>query len=242
MALATIHGLKSTSVDFVLAFPQADLDIDIYMEIPAGMEVGDHRRKDYVLKLQKNLYGLKQAGYNWFEHLSKGLIRRGFKQSETDKCVFIGKDSLIIVYVDDCIIFSKNDKRLESVVSSLGEGHENFKYTHEPGISNYLGVQVISNNDGTFELKQPFLIDRILKLVEVTGDFNERISPAIKPQLHKDQDGPKRKCSWNYRQAIGMLNYLQNSTRPDISFAVHQAARFCQDPKLSHERAVRQLA
>ena len=35
-----------------------------------------------------------------------------------------------------------------------------------------------------------------------------------------------------------MLNYLQATSRPDLAVAVHQAARFCIDPKLSHERAV----
>jgi len=39
--------------------------------------------------------------------------------------------------------------------------------------------------------------------------------------------------------AIGMLTYLQGTTRPDISMAVHQCARFFMDPKLSHERAVK---
>ena len=38
-----------------------------------------------------------------------------------------------------------------------------------------------------------------------------------------------------------MLTYLQGSTRPDISMAVHQAARFCIEPKISHERAVKQI-
>ena len=38
-----------------------------------------------------------------------------------------------------------------------------------------------------------------------------------------------------------MLNYLQASTRPDLAFSVHQCARFSQDPKLSHEQAVRRI-
>ena len=47
-----------------------------------------------------------------------------------------------------------------------------------------------------------------------------------------------RKHAWNYRQVVGMLNYLSGTTRPDITMAVHQAARFCIDPRLSHERAI----
>ena len=59
--------------------------------------------------------------------------------------------------------------------------------------------------------------------------------------LHRDLDGPVRRYAWNYRQAVGMLGYLQGSTRPDIATAVYQCARFCNDPKLSHERAIRRI-
>eukprot|EP00957_Ditylum_brightwellii_P129511 9878996-Ditylum_brightwellii.AAC.1 len=34
------------------------------------------------------------------------------------------------------------------------------------------------------------------------------------------------------------MSYLQGSTRPEIAMAVHQCARFCNDPRLSRERAV----
>ncbi len=67
--MAKIHGLKSKSIDFVLAFPQANLDVPVYMELPAGVNptnVSDGDWPRYVLKLNTSLYGLKQAGYNWF--------------------------------------------------------------------------------------------------------------------------------------------------------------------------------
>ena len=46
---------------------------------------------------------------------------------------------------------------------------------------------------------------------------------------------------WKYRSVIGMLGYLQNTSRPDIAMATHQCARFNNDPKLSHERAVKRI-
>ena len=46
---------------------------------------------------------------------------------------------------------------------------------------------------------------------------------------------------WKYRGIIGMLGYLQGTTRPDISMATHQCARFTNDPHLSHERAVKRI-
>ena len=62
-----------------------------------------------------------------------------------------------------------------------------------------------------------------------------------KPVLHKDLEGKPRKLSWKYRTAVGMLTYLQGNTRPEISMAVHQTARFSNDPKLCHEKAIMRL-
>ena len=66
LALCNIHGLHSKSIDFVLAFPQVDLDVDIWMELPMGIVVGSHESDShgYVLKLKKSLYGFKQASLN----------------------------------------------------------------------------------------------------------------------------------------------------------------------------------
>jgi hypothetical protein len=63
--VAKIHGLELKSIDFVLAFPQADLDVPIYMELPASVnpvDILDKNQRHYVLKLNKSLYGLKQVG------------------------------------------------------------------------------------------------------------------------------------------------------------------------------------
>ena len=89
LTLAGIENLHKKSIDFVLAYPQADLDVDVYMELPQGFNLG-HESGRYVLKLQKNLYGLKQAGYNWFENLSSALGNLSINPRKVDPCVFIG--------------------------------------------------------------------------------------------------------------------------------------------------------
>ena len=65
LAFAKIHGLSSQSINFVLSFPEANLNgVKVFMQLPMGMEVeGEYR---YVLKLNKSLYVLKQASLNWF--------------------------------------------------------------------------------------------------------------------------------------------------------------------------------
>ena len=244
LTLSIIHNLHTTSIDFTLAFPQADVDATIYMEVPLGCEVPEG---DYVCLLLKNLYGLKQAAKTWFEHLRDTLILDealggyGFVQSQIDPCIFFKESVILISWVDDCLIFGKSKEVADKVIQDL---HNKFTLTEEGDVSAYLGVVVdINQEDDSISLTQPYLIDRIIaELGGAISEANVKSTPSVyKEILHKDTDGPERKQSWNYRSVIGMLNYLSASTRPDILFAVHQCARFAANPKLSHERAVKRI-
>ena len=90
-------------------------------------------------------------------------------------------------------------------------------------------------------IRQPLLIERIIAAV---GFDEKQVCSKPTPStgiLHKDEDDQGRKDQWNYRSVVGMLNYLVNATRPDIMMAVHQCTRFCEDPKLSKEKAVKRV-
>ena len=86
LTLAAIENLHTKSIDFVLAYPQANLNVDIYIELPQGFNVGPESGR-YVLKLQKKIYGLKQAGHNWFKKLSSTLGKLSINLSKVDPCV-----------------------------------------------------------------------------------------------------------------------------------------------------------
>ena len=81
--------------------------------------------------------------------------------------------------------------------------------------------------DRSYELKQPYLIKRIINELKLSiTETQKRPTPVATPLLHKDLAGLERVKSWNYRSLVGMLTYLQGISRPDISMAVHQCARF----------------
>eukprot|EP00956_Cyclotella_meneghiniana_P032508 scaffold89783_cov73-Cyclotella_meneghiniana.AAC.1 len=102
LIVAKLTGLETKALDFVLAFPQADLDTPVFMELPVGVSYeGVHQNRKYVLRLLKSLYGLKQASSNWYSYLKQGLIDRGFQESQADPCVFTRDDMIVLVYVDD---------------------------------------------------------------------------------------------------------------------------------------------
>ena len=112
-------------------------------------------------------------------------------------------------------------------------------------MSTYLGVDINHLPDSKgFNLSQPFLISRIIEALNFNPTTTKGArgnTPVSYPLLSKDHEGPIRKADWKYRSVIGMLGYLQGTTRPDIAMATHQCARFCTDPKLSHERAVKRI-
>ena len=70
LGIAKIHSLDSRSIYFVLAFLQADLEEDICMQLTIGSQVGVQTEADYyrqyVLKLNKNVYGINQGSFSWY--------------------------------------------------------------------------------------------------------------------------------------------------------------------------------
>jgi hypothetical protein len=82
-----------------------------------------------------------------------------------------------------------------------------------------------------------------MKLIQdagLTNRSNGEDTPA-NSIFHADMDGPPWRDSWNYCSIKGKLNYLANNTRPDISMAVHQCARFSCAPRALHELAIKRI-
>ena len=91
MIVAQVLELDTQAIDFVLAFPQAELEVPVYMGLPAGMDLAGHGKDSskYLLKLKRSLYGLKQASMNWHCKFKTDFEDRGFVESLSDPCVFI---------------------------------------------------------------------------------------------------------------------------------------------------------
>ena len=62
LVLSILNKWHMRQVDFIMAYPQADIEIDMYMELPKGIKTKYSNGKTHVLKLLKKLYGQKQAG------------------------------------------------------------------------------------------------------------------------------------------------------------------------------------
>ncbi len=106
-------------------------------------------------------------------------------------------------------------------------------------ISAFLGIQ-FTRRGKTIEMTQRGLIDKVL-LATGMENCNPCRTPAEPTCLGKDADGPAMSEKWNYASVVGMLMYLRSNLRPDITFAVHQAARFTHCPRESHAKAIKRI-
>ena len=231
---------KTRQIDFVLAFPQADVECDLYMQLPRGLLFDGVHHATHCLKLKKNLYGSKQAGRVWNQHLVNGLVTTmKFKQSTVDECVFYRGSTVLLVYVDDAILCGPSGPEIQGILSELSAI---FDITDEGEIDDYLGVKISRPTADTIELTQPHLIQQILDDVGMKSNTKTKDKAAPSTTiLRRDLDGEPFDEDWEYRAVIGKLNFLEKSTRPEIAYAVHQCARFSNNPKKSHANAVKYL-
>ncbi len=91
--------------------------------------------------------------------------------------------------------------------------------------TNYVGVIIKKLKDGFYEFTQRALIDSI---INDTGLEDAKVKPVptkLSLQLHTFKDEPTFDLNFNYRSAVGKLNYLAH-TRPNIMYAMHQIARY----------------
>ncbi|KAG7641364.1 Ribonuclease H-like superfamily [Arabidopsis suecica] len=92
------------------AFLQGELEDDVYMTPPPGLE--DTIQCGKVLRLRKAIYGLKQSPRAWYHKLSRTLKDHSFKKSESDHTLFTLQSPqgivIVLIYVDDLIITGDN--------------------------------------------------------------------------------------------------------------------------------------
>ena len=229
-------------VNFTNAFAQGTLSKIVYVDPPKGFEGKDGQNK--VLRLIKSLYGLRQSAKTFFEKLRDVLLERGFKQSDHDPCLFMKKNLMCGVYVDDAIFSGPDSNMIEDEIRGLGI-HDNkkrhsFKLKCTGEINDFLGIRIEKLGKNKFNLTQTGLIHKILSNSNMKS-CKPVFTPAVTTPLGQDLDGKAFSEEWEYASIVGMLMYLGQNTRPDIAFAVHQCAKFMHNPKHSHAVGVKRI-
>ncbi len=102
----------------------------------------------------------------------------------------------------------------------------------------YVGVNIKKLKDGSYEFTQQALIDSIIDDIRLKDAKVKPVPAKVSLQLHTFKGEPTFDLTFNYRSAVGKLNYLAQATRPDIMYSMHQIAKYSSDHRQSHGKAI----
>lgn len=248
LALAARNGWAVDNFDFDQAYLNSDLEDDdvIYVEQPPDYETKS--RREWVYKLLKSLYGLKQAAKNWYSALYKALMELGFTRCEADHGVFykeVGKDIIIfLVHVDDGMVTGSDVKLIKRFKEDM---HAKYRLTDLGAVNWLLGIKITRDLiNKTISLSQHAYIDAIITrfnfddLKPLAIPIDPSVPLSITQSPTKLEDIAKMK-NVPYREAVGSLMYAAMGTRPDIAFATSTVAQFSGNPGWTHWEAVKRI-
>ena len=235
LSLAANLDWSLHQLDVKNAFLNGDLEEEVYMDIPAGLETTSNFNK--VCRLRKSLYGLKQSPRAWFERFTKVVKGYGFVQCQSDHTLFVkhfpeGKLAIIIVYVDDIILTGDHEEKIDLLKKLLTKEFEikdlgNLKY--------FLGMEIARSKKGIAVSQRKYVLD----LLNETGMLG--CKPAETPMdttvKLEESDGSAPVDKGRYQRLVGKLIYLSH-TRPDIGFSVSVVSQFMNNPTEKHMTAV----
>ncbi|XP_022570911.2 uncharacterized protein LOC106407057 [Brassica napus] len=235
IALAASKGWEIHHLDVKTAFLHGELKEEVYVKQPEGFEVEGEEYKVY--KLNKALYGLRQAPRAWNAKLNKVLGHLKFTRCSKEPALYRKQEGnhclLVAVYVDDLLI-TGSDQGL--IYEFKKEMSSNFEMSDLGLLSYYLGIEVYQEK-GRITLNQRRYANKILSeagMAECNAthtpmEFGLKVSKAADEESIDDKD---------FRRKIGCLRYLLH-TRPDLAFSVGLLSRYMHDPKASHGTALK---
>lgn len=220
-AIAAEYDLDIDQLDVKTAFLNGDLHENVLMEQPEGFVVKG--KEDFVYKLNKSIYGLKQAAKCWYDKINETLLKMSFQKSSGEPCVYFrnenGRLTIIALYVDDILLFTASEDDKRDVKGRLMKAFE-MKDLGE--VREFLGFKIVKNK-GRIIIDQSHYIANILEKFKMTDC--KPVGTPMEPGL-KLVRSEKTAESYEYRGLIGCLMYLAVCTRPDIAFAVSSLSQF----------------
>jgi hypothetical protein len=183
-------------VNFVMAYPQAPIKMDMYMELPIGIHTKHRNSKDHVLKLVANIYGQKQASRMWNSYLVTKLREINFKQSLIHNCVFYQDDVIFIVYIDNGIFLGSSDAQLHDIINKLRNPKLSIEDQGHP--TDFVGVSIKKLKDGIIGLTQRALIESIIADVALGNSKFKAVPAKVSEILHAHLDKPPFLLNFGY--------------------------------------------
>ena len=239
IAYSLKHDLKLQSMDVSSAFLNGNLEEQLYMCQPEGYF--DNSKSNYVCKLDKAIYGLKQASKAWNDSFSNFLISLGFTQSDHDSCFFVknsgNQTCYIALYVDDLLIACNSDDLLNHVKSKLCE---KYKMKDLGNVNQFLGIKIVRSND-KISMDQSAFAQSLLEKYNFHNCKPVSTPVDVSNKFDETDLNEKVVDIERFQSIVGALLYLSSRTRPDLAFAVSNVSKYCSRPTEKHWIALKRI-
>lgn len=176
----------------------ATLQETVYMVQPKGFV--DETKPRFVCKVQKSLYGLKQAAREWYNKLRSTLLSQNFRNSKADSSLFFyingNQVVLVLIYVDDIIITGNNNTLIQRFIHQLDSA---FALKDLGPLNFFLGIEVHRDINGLYLTQRKYILSLLKKL----GFDNLKSAPT--PAVHGKylsasygQFNSIQECNWRF--------------------------------------------
>lgn len=223
LSIAVHDDLYVHQMDVKTAFLYGLLEEEIYMKLPI-----DEQGTQKICKLNRTIYGLKQASRSWNTKFNQIITSLGFISLKSDCCIYFikSRNIYLVLYVDDILIFGKHLQDIEWIKDSLSK---NFKMKDMGNVENFLGLE-IRRSSGILEITQQSYIEKILRNYGMQDC--KPVSTPIACTLKWSKE--KEPTKYPFKALLGSLQYLALMSRPDICFAINVFSQFQSNPTDEH--------
>lgn len=240
LSIATINDYELRQLDVKTAYLNGPLDEEIYMRAPPGLDAP-------FWHLRKGLYGLRQAGRQWYLTLHQTYSELKYTRCESDWSVYTrnidGCVTISATSVDDILLATNSKAASDSATTELDK---KFSITDGGNAEWLLGCRITR-----WRPNRILKIDQEQFLVRILHEFgmescNSTVTPCPKWRLTSDmspstEEEKTTASNLPYCALVGKCMYLSTCTRPDISYAVRELARFMSNYGQRHYDAAKHL-
>ena len=106
----------------------------VFIAQPKGFKQGNQ-----MCRLLKALYSLKQAPREWYSEINEYLQSIGFINSTSNPNLYLAPGLILILFVDDMLIFARNTTLLKDLKEQLAR---KYQMSDLGEVRQFLGLQI----------------------------------------------------------------------------------------------------
>ncbi|QRV82277.1 Pol polyprotein/retrotransposon [Ceratobasidium sp. AG-Ba] len=255
-AVAASTDCEFQQMDVNTAYLHAKLAQLVYVAIPPGFPLSElipgKPRSEQVLKLNKAVYGLREAPHCWYAHCSDKFIDEDFTRSSHEHCLFTicapnSTDPChVLIYVDDFTLLTRTSDQMTWLKTRLSGM---FDIKDLGAADQILGMEVTRDRTAkTLKLTQRKFLRSLLEehgMLDCRPMDTPMLANALKTLPSHEEALDDKATEFmrdkNYRRLLGCLNWLAQGTRPDIAYSVSRLGQAQSNPHPAHWNALKHI-